>query len=554
MLEFRVLGPVEVVAASGPLPLGGQKQRALLTLLLLHAGEAVAAERIIEELWDAEPPPTAATALTNLVSQLRKLLGAEAIVTRPPGYLLQVERDRLDSARFERLIKEARGAEAAERAQKLGEALALWRGPPLADMTYAAFAQGEIRRLEELRLAALEERIEAELELGRRSELVGELEGLVAQNPLRERLRGQLMLALYGAGRQAEALDAYHDARRTLVEELGIEPSPLLQQLYRSILRQEVTLQPATTAGEPVDHLGAFFDALLAGRLVTVVGAEANAADPDAADSMPSAEQVLAHLASRFACPAEHCRDLARAAQYVALTEGVGPLYDEIHGLFERAGAPGPVHRLLADLAAFVRERGGPRQLIVTTNFDDALERAFEQAGEEFDVVSYLALGRYRGKFLHIPADGPPTVVEVPNTYGELSLERRTVIFKIHGRIDRLPAREWESFVLSEDDHIDYLVDADLGRAVPVTLAARIRRSHFLFLGYPIEEWSLRVFLHRVWGQEKVAYRSWAVRSKADVIERELWHQRGVEVFDVPLEEYAEELRARLGVELSAGP
>ncbi len=553
MLEFRVLGPVEVVAESGPLTLGGQKQRALLTLLLLHAGEVVAAERIIEELWDAEPPPTAATALTNLVSQLRKLLGPEMIITRPPGYLIQVEPDRLDSARFERLLKEARGGEAGERVHKLGEALALWRGPPIADMTYAAFAQGEIRRLEELRLAALEERIEAELELGRRSELVGELETLVAQNPLRERVRGHLMLALYGSGRQAEALEAYHEARRALVEELGIEPGPLLQQLYRSILRQEVTLQPAPAGGEPVDHPGAVFDALLAGRLVAVVGTEASTSDQNAADAIPSVDQVLAHLTSRFACPAAHCRDLARAAQYVALTEGVGPLYDEIHGLFEHERTPGPVDRLLADLAALVRDRGSTRLLIVTTNFDDALERAFEQAGEEFDVVSYVALGRHRGKFLHIPTGGPPTVVEVPNTYTELSLERRTVIFKIHGRIDRLPGREWESFVLSEDDHIDYLADAGLGRAVPVTLAARIRRSHFLFLGYPIEEWSLRVFLHRVWGQEKVAYRSWAVRSRPAVIERELWHQRGVQVFDVPLDDYIGDLRARLDVELAAG-
>jgi DNA-binding SARP family transcriptional activator len=544
MLEFRILGPVEAVDEAGPLTIGGQKQRALLGLLLLHAGEAVATDRIVDELWGEQPPKTATTSLQNFVSQLRRLLGPDVLVTKPPGYLLRVEPDGLDAARFERLLTEARRAEPDERARKLRDALALWRGPPLADLAYETFAQGEIRRLEELRLDALEERIDADLELGQAGELVGELETLVEQHRTRERLRGQLMLALYRSGRQAEALQAYLDARRALVDELGIEPSPALQQLYRSILRQETALEAAPPPALVDDHFADVVKALLAGRLVPVLGGGVNvSADGDA---LPGPSELAGHLAGCFDCPPEHARDLASVAEYVALTKGVGPLYDELHTLFERDYTPGPVHRLLAETAGELREGGAPRQLIVTTNFDEALERAFREAGEEFDVVSYLALGRHRGKFLHLAPNGQATLVDVPNAYAELSPEQRTVILKIYGRIDRQPEREWESFVVSEDDHIDYLAQAEISTVIPVTLAAKLRRSHFLFLGYPLNEWSLRVFLHRVWGREKVGYRSWAIGPRPDAIERELWRQRGIDIFDVPLEEYVADLRARL--------
>jgi predicted ATPase/DNA-binding SARP family transcriptional activator len=244
-LLFRLLGPLEVEGEAGPFAVVGRKQRVLLGLLLLHAGEVVSSDRLVDELWGERPPATAATSLRNLVAQLRRRLGAETIVTRAPGYLLRVEPEQLDRARFERLIAEARGAEPRERAMLLREALMLWRGPPLADLSFERFAQPEIQRLEELRLEALEERIEAELAEGQGGELVAELEALVAEQPLRERLRGQLMLALYRSGRQAEALDAYQTARRMLVEELGVEPSPALQELQGAILRQEPGLAPA---------------------------------------------------------------------------------------------------------------------------------------------------------------------------------------------------------------------------------------------------------------------------------------------------------------------
>jgi DNA-binding SARP family transcriptional activator len=549
VLQFRILGPLEVADATGPIALGGQRQRALLGLLLIRAGEVVSTESLVDQLWGEHPPRTATTSLQNFVSQLRRLLGAEFLVTRPPGYMLRVDGDRLDLAYFERLVKEARGAEPADRAAKLREALALWRGPPLADLAFEPFAQTEIRRLEELRLDALEERIEADLALGQGAELVGELEALVEEFPLRERLRAHLMLALYRAGRQAEALEAYHRARRALVDDLGIVPSPALQQLYTSILRQEAALEPAPRQPPVEDHLADVVRAMIAGRLVVVLGASATPGE----GGLPGSEEVAAHLAARFDCPVEHGRDLARVAEWVTLVQGVGPLYDELHELFDRDYEPGNAQRLLAEAAGLLRERGLVRQLVLTTSFDQTLERAFADAGEELDVVFYLALGGHRGKFVHVAPDGSATVVELPNAYTGLSPERRTVLLKIHGQVDRRPGREWESFAVSEDDHIDYLAQAEVASVVPVTLAAGLRRSHFLFLGYPLREWSLRVFLHRVWGRERVSYRSWAVVPGVDRMERELWRQRGIDVFDVPLDEYLDALRRRLAEERALG-
>ena len=254
-VEFRVLGPLEVLVEGRALELNRRKQRSLLALLLLNAGEVVSTDRLVEELWAGKPPKAAIGSLQNLVSDLRKALGREAVRTRQPGYILDVDPACIDLHRFERLVAEAaEGGEAERRSVLLHEALALWRGAPLADLAFEPFAYVEVARLEELRTAAREELVEAELELGRHSQLIGELETLVAENPLRERLRGQLMLALYRSGRQAEALKAFRQARETLVEELGIEPSPDLQRLEQSILRQdeELDLPKLAAAAEPL--------------------------------------------------------------------------------------------------------------------------------------------------------------------------------------------------------------------------------------------------------------------------------------------------------------
>jgi DNA-binding SARP family transcriptional activator len=252
-LEFRLLGPVEALAGSTPIALG-VKQRMLLALLLLRANEVVSRDRLIDDLWGDQPPDAAPNALAALVARLRRALPGEVLLTGPGGYELRIEPQALDLHRFEMLVEEGREALAAgdpaRAAERLRLALSIWRGPALADVEYEAFAQPAVMRLEELRLAALESRIDADLALGRDVDLVGEVQSLVLQNPLRERLRGQLILALYRAGRQAEALEAYREGRTVLIEELGIDPSPPLQELERAILRQDPSL--AAPESEPV--------------------------------------------------------------------------------------------------------------------------------------------------------------------------------------------------------------------------------------------------------------------------------------------------------------
>src|SRR5215207_1697835 len=245
-MYFRILGPLEVADDDDrTLVIGAGRQRQLLAVLLLHANEFVASERLIEELWGEQPPETAAKALQGYISQLRKTLGSEVLLTRPGGYVLQVAPGELDAQRFEQLVEQARAAEPREAGQALREALALWRGPALADFAYDDFARSEIDRLEERRLAALEQRMEADLALGRHADLVAELAALVAREPLRERLRAQLMLALYRSGRQVDALEAYQQARRAFIDDLGLEPSEELQQLQRAILAHDPALGPA---------------------------------------------------------------------------------------------------------------------------------------------------------------------------------------------------------------------------------------------------------------------------------------------------------------------
>jgi DNA-binding SARP family transcriptional activator len=269
-LEVRLLGPLEVERRGRVLTIGGPKPRALLTLLALEAGRVVSVDQLVESLWPGEQPGTAAHAVQVYVSQLRKAVGTNAIGTRPPGYVLEVDPGQVDVHRFARLADEGRlglaAGDAPTAASILREALALWRGAALSDFTYEPFAQTEIARLEELRLVALEGRIDADLVLGRQAELVSELEALADAQPLRERPRAQLMLALYRSGRQADALAAYRSARDALVGQLGIEPGPELKDLEAAILRQDASLLPEQRATGP---------AMQFRRLATVVVVEA---------------------------------------------------------------------------------------------------------------------------------------------------------------------------------------------------------------------------------------------------------------------------------------
>jgi len=256
-MRYLILGPLEVRDGENDVELRGGQQRRLLAILLLHSGEAVSSDRLIEELWDGKPPETAAKALQGYVSSLRKQLGSEAVETVGAGYRLKVAPADIDAGHFEELLAEARPLERALALATLRDALALWRGPALADFAYDEFARNEIDRLEELRLGAIERRIDLELALGHHDDVVPELEALVHTYPVRERLRGHLMVALYRSGRQADALDAYQDARTALRDELGLEPSEELQALQRAILDHDTALAapprvdvPGQAAGE----------------------------------------------------------------------------------------------------------------------------------------------------------------------------------------------------------------------------------------------------------------------------------------------------------------
>jgi YVTN family beta-propeller protein len=284
-MEIRLLGQLEVWGDDGRrLSIGGGKQAMLLAMLVVRRNGAVSVDRLVDAIWDGVPPPTATKNVQIYVSQLRKSLGERTIVTAKNGYSLDLAPEAVDADRFEQLVGNGRGqlaaGDPAGAAAAFREALALWRGPPLADFAYADFAQVEIARLEEARLGAIEERIEADLQLGREAELVPELDSLVREHPLRERLREQLMLALYRSGRQADALAVFRETRRLLVDELGIEPSRRLQEIEQRILAQDTRLdlpergrRPVARRRWPFVALAAVLIAAVIATLATTLGA-----------------------------------------------------------------------------------------------------------------------------------------------------------------------------------------------------------------------------------------------------------------------------------------
>jgi predicted ATPase/DNA-binding SARP family transcriptional activator len=275
-MEFAILGPLEVRDGAAPVRVPGAKERALLADLLVNAGRVVPADRLVEDLWGEQPPGNPANTLQGRVSALRRALGpGGGLVTRPPGYLLEAGPEQVDAGRFERLVAEAAAAAAADGPRAAGlleEALGLWRGPALAEFADQPWAQAEAARLEELRLAATEALVDLRLAAGGHAGLVGELEGLVAAHPTRERLRGQLMVALYRSGRQADALGAYTEAREVLAEELGIDPSPELQRFHHQILLQDPALEAADPHRDQPRHN-------LPERLTSLVGREGELRD-----------------------------------------------------------------------------------------------------------------------------------------------------------------------------------------------------------------------------------------------------------------------------------
>jgi DNA-binding SARP family transcriptional activator len=430
-MEFHILGPLEVLGDGHPVALGGDKQRSLLALLVIHANQTLSSERLIDELWGEQPPASAVKTLQVHVSRVRKALGQPAgeggggvVLTREHGYELRVDSDGVDALRFERLVDAGRRELAAGRvgyaASLLEQALSLWRGPPLAEFAYERFAQAEIARLDELRLGALEDLVEAKLALGRHAEVVGELESLIAENPYRERLRSQLMLALYRSDRQAEALQAYQDARRKLVEELGIEPGERLRELERAILAQDPVLaltrvesaatQPPARARAPripfvgrereLSELIASLDDACAGRgrLVLLVGepgiGKSRLADELLAQGESRGVQVLigrcweAGGAPAYWPWTQSLRGLTReveperlrcqlgrdGTELVRLVPELGELLSDLPVSTDPAGE-GARFRLLASVSAFLRRCSSSRPLAI---FLDDLHAADE--------------------------------------------------------------------------------------------------------------------------------------------------------------------------------
>gem|GEM_PF-1396546 len=326
MAQFRVLGQLEALADGRPVDLGGPRQRAVLAVLLAHANQPVSTERLVTGVWGADAPPTATKTAQVYISRLRRTLGDDSLATTAGGYVLRVASGAVDVDDAELLRKRARDAGPREAGTLLREGLALWRGPAYADLRYEPALQGEAARLDELQLSMLEERVEADIAAGHTTDLVPELQTLVREHPLRERLRGSLMLALYRSGRQAEALDAFADGRRLLVDELGLEPGPELRELERAILTQDPAIagpprSPRLPARRRAGALVALGGALLAvaavGGIALVLQRDGSAArlvetppqalvglDPstgDARDAVPLPSDPVALAAGKHA-------------------------------------------------------------------------------------------------------------------------------------------------------------------------------------------------------------------------------------------------------------
>jgi DNA-binding SARP family transcriptional activator/tetratricopeptide (TPR) repeat protein len=512
-LEFRILGPLEVYSEGHPVPLRGVRQRALLAILLLNAGEAVSTDRLIDLLWGEAPPEGARKALSVRISQLRKRLdpagrAERAIVTRAPGYAIDVGPEQLDLTRFEHLTaagREALGAgDPMTASERLSAALGLWRGAPLADFAFEPFAQADIARLEELRLGALEDRIAADLELARHAQLVGELEALGAAHPLRERPRRQLMLALYRCGRHAEALEAYREGRRALVEELGLEPSRELRALEQAILAQDPTLDAPDRAAprraaraSGTERAGAFvgrereLDELLAaladaragrGRLV-LVGGEPGIGKSRLADELAGrAEELGARVLSgrcweAGGAPAfwpwvQSLRAYVRDAEPEALRAELGPgaadlaqvlpeLRDLLPGLPEAPTLPpeGARFRLFDATATFLRNAASARPLLVVLDDLHAADASslllLEFVASGLEGTRLMVLGAYRNT--EIGRDHP-----LASTLGQLAREKAARRLTLDGLPETAVAR---------------YIELSTGVAAPGSLVAALHRG-----------------------------------------------------------------------------
>lgn len=310
------------------------------------------------------------------------------------------------------------------------------------------------------------------------------------------------------------------------------------------------------------EHYRMVANRLIAGAVVPFLGAGVSLCGrPEQAPwekgrYLPSGIELAAHLAREVDYPPGDPLDLLRVSQYVDVKLGNGPLYEALHAVFDADYVPTPVHRLLAALPAKVRSQQTDRSrffpLFVTTNYDSLLEQALDDAGEEYDLVTYIAEGPDKNRFRHTRPNGESTLITAPNAYVELQCTERPVVAKIHGAVGRR-GNERDSFVVTENHYIAYLSHSDIAKLIPVNLTTRMRKSHFLFLGYSLKDWNLRVILHRLWGDEGLAYNSWAIQPHPERIDERAWYRRGVELLDSRLEEYTERLEEAIDRALMVG-
>ena len=476
-MDFRVLGPLEVSSERGGVNLGGPKPRAVLAVLLLHANEPVSSDRLVEAVWGEEESYENRKSLQVCVSRLRKALDEPGIVaTKGKSYEVRVRPGELDADLFQRLVDDGRHALAAgdpERAAAaLREGLALWRGPALADLAVESFAENDIARLEEQRLAALETRVDADLAAGEHAALVGELRQLVADNPTREGLAGQLMLALYRCGRQVEALEEYRHARERLVEEIGVEPGPELRRMHEAILRQDPSLEAPATRPELPRELDATAAPRLVGRAAELAWLEERWHHAQGG-SGSLVTMIGPHGMGRSRLGAELAGDAHRSGATVLYAAGAGP-----------ADAA-----LAAMNGAFEATRP---TLLVIDDADRAGEQVLDKLAELASVVTTmpvlaLATGERREGIAH------------PGVDGTLDL----------GPLDAEAVREIAALYASDSERDDVPVDRLLEATEGVP-----RRIHELASQWARHQASLRV--------DEMAGRTAAGRAELRSMENEL--------------------------------
>lgn len=289
------------------------------------------------------------------------------------------------------------------------------------------------------------------------------------------------------------------------------------------------------------------------GKVIPFLGAGANLCErPEGSswqgqDYLPSGGELAAYLAETYAYPGEDSGDLLRVAQYVDLAAGDAALFDELHAIFAGTYGPNKLHRLLADVPSLLRAREADScgQLVITTNYDDALERAFAEAGEQLDVVYYAAERDEPGRFVHLRPDGERVEIDDRSDYRDFAIEQRSILLKVHGAVDRADL-SGDSYVITEDHYIDYLARESIARLIPTYLMARMRTSHFLFLGYGMRDWNLRVILRSIWAEQTRRFSSWAIQRGPDEIDRRFWERHRVEILDQALEDWVDAMRAQL--------